>query len=108
MSYCSSEIVNQGCKLSISFKFMVGQQRQRTVSTMGCSQKINSFFCLFLRTLPYSAMFQYRKLAQSPKVHMAMGCVCLCLLLLADKLVISTRRNTLFSVLVLGEVVIQV
>jgi len=24
MSYCSSEIVNQGCKLSISFKFMVG------------------------------------------------------------------------------------
>lgn len=79
MSYCSSEIVNQGCKLSISFKFMEGQQHQRTASPMGCSQKINVLFLLFLRTWPYSAMLQYGKLAsQSAYAHE------LCLPLLAS------------------------
>lgn len=106
MSYCSSEIVNQGCKLSISFKFMVEQQHQSTVSPMGCSQKTNFFF--FLGTSPYSVSFKGRKLAQSPKVRVVMSCFCICLLLSADYLVIRARRNTLFNVLDLEEGVIQV
>lgn len=51
MSYCRSEIVNQGCKLSISFKFMEGQQRQRTASPMGCSQKINVLFKIVFKDM---------------------------------------------------------
>lgn len=45
MNNCSSETVNQDCKLSISFKFMVGQQHQSTVSPTGCSLKTN--FCYY-------------------------------------------------------------
>lgn len=62
----------------------------------------------FLGTLPYSASFQDRKLAQSPKVYMIMSCFCICLLLSADYSVIRARRNTLFNVLDLREGVIQV
>lgn len=85
---------------------MVGQQHQSTVSPTGCSQKTNFFS--FFRNITYSASFRDRKLAQSPKVHVVMNCFCIWLLLSADNSVIRARRNTLFSVLDLGEDVIQV
>lgn len=79
MNYCSYETVNQGCKLSISFKFMVGQHHQSAVSPIACSLKTNSPFIYFIlfyffsRTYHFLQAFKMGFFAQSPRAHLFMS-----------------------------------